>query len=167
MEIQGLANYTQATSDRESVVVLKRLIGAFDEAAARLGVERIKTIGDTYLAVTGLSEPLLDHMQRSVEFALSARAMVMNFNREQGTQLGLTAGIDSGAVIADALGQGHFLFQLWGAPVIAADYAMDCGDSNDIVVTQAVHDGLGEQYTFEPVKVPGSLVSLWKLVDPV
>ena len=166
MEIQGLANYTQATSDRESVVVLKRLIGAFDEAAARLGVERIKTIGDTYLAVTGLSEPLLDHMQRSVEFALSARAMVMNFNREQGTQLGLTAGIDSGAVIADALGQGQFLFQLWGAPVIAADYAMDCGGSDDIIVTQAVHAGLGEQYSFQPLEIPGSLVSLWKLVDP-
>lgn len=165
-ELQGLADYTQATSDRESVAVLKRLIGAFDEAAARLGVERIRTVGDTYLAVTGLSQPLLDHMQRSMDFALSARAMVLNFNREQGAQLGLTVGIDSGQVIADVLGQGQFLFQLWGAPVIAADHAMDSGDINDIIVTQTVRDGLGELYTFEPVAVPDSRVALWKLVDP-
>jgi class 3 adenylate cyclase len=167
MELRGLADYTKATSDSESVSVLKRLIGAFDEAATGLGVERIKTVGDTYLAVTGLSEPLLDHMHRSVEFALSARAMVMNFNREQGTQLGLTVGIDSGSVIADALGQGQFLFQLWGAPVIGADHAMDCGGINDIIITQAVHASLADQYTFEPTEVPDSLVSLWRLVEPV
>jgi len=166
MELQGLADYTRATSDNESVSVLKRLIGAFDEAATRLGVERIKTVGDTYLAVTGLSEPLLDHMHRSLEFALCAREMVMNFNREQGTHLGLTVGIDSGSVIADALGQGQFLFQLWGASVIGADHAMDCGGINDIIVTQAVHASLADQYTFEPFEVPDSLVSLWRLVEP-
>ena len=75
-ELKGLAEYTQATSDTESVTTLKRLIAAFDEAAARNGVERIKTVGDTYLAVTGLSQPLLDHMRRTVEFALSARTIV-------------------------------------------------------------------------------------------
>ncbi len=166
MELRGLADYTRATSDSESVSVLKRLIGAFDEAAARLGVERIKTVGDTYFAVTGLSEPLLDHMRRSLEFAVSAREMVMNFNREQGTQLGLTVGIDSGSVIADALGQGQFLFQLWGAPVIGADHAMDCGSINDIIVTQAVHTSLADQYTFEPMEVPDSMVSLWRMVEP-
>jgi class 3 adenylate cyclase len=93
--------------------------------------------------------------------------MVMNFNREQGTQLGLTVGIDSGSVIADALGQGQFLFQLWGAPVIGADHAMDCGGINDIIITQAVHASLADQYTFEPTEVPDSLVSLWRLVEPV
>ena len=164
-ELRGLADYTHATSDNESVTALKRLIGAFDEAAARHGVERIKTVGDTYLAVTGLSLPLLDHMQRTVEFARSTRDIVMNFNHEQGTQLGLTVGIGSGPVIADVMGQGQILFQLWGAAVIAADHAMDCGETNDIVVTRAVHDGLAEQYVFKPLEVPGSEVALWKLID--
>ena len=50
----------------------------------------------------------------------------MNFNHEQGTQLGLTVGIGSGPVIADVMGQGQILFQLWGGR-IAADHAMDCG----------------------------------------
>jgi class 3 adenylate cyclase len=164
-ELRGLADYTQATSDNESVSALKRLIGAFDEAAAKHGVERIKTVGDTYLAVTGLSLPLLDHMQRTVEFALNARQIVMNFNIEQGTQLGLTVGIGSGPVIADVMGQGQFLFQLWGAAVIAADHAMDCGAINDIVVTRTVHDGLADQYNFQPIEVQGSEVALWKLVE--
>ena len=164
-ELRGLADYTHATSDNESVTALKRLIGAFDEAAARHGVERIKTVGDTYLAVTGLSLPLLDHMQRTVEFARTARNIVMNFNHEQGTQLGLTVGIGSGPVIADVMGQGQILFQLWGAAVIAADHAMDCGETNDIVVTRAVHDGLAEQYAFKPIEMPGSEVALWKLID--
>jgi class 3 adenylate cyclase len=164
-ELRGLADYTQATSDSESVAALKRLIGAFDEAAATHGVERIKTVGDTYLAVTGLSLPLLDHMQRTVEFARTARDIVMNFNREQGTQLGLTVGIGSGPVIADVMGQGQILFQLWGAAVIAADNAMDRGGINDIIVTSSVREGLQDQYTFTPLEVPGSDVALWKLVD--
>ncbi len=136
-ELKGLAEYTQATSDNESVTTLKRLISAFDEVAERHGVERIKTVGDTYLAVTGLSQPLLDHMRRTVEFALAARAIVADFNREKGTHLGLTVGIGSGPVIADVMGEGQFLFQLWGAAVIAADHAMDCGGRDEIVVTRS------------------------------
>ncbi len=72
-ELKGLAQYTRATSDNESVETLKRLISAFDEVAVHHGVERIKTVGDTYLAVTGLSQPLLDHMRRTVEFARRPR----------------------------------------------------------------------------------------------
>jgi class 3 adenylate cyclase len=164
-ELKGLAEYTQATSDSESVAVLKRLITAFDEAALRHGVERIKTVGDTYLAVTGLSQPLLDHMRRTVEFALAARTIVADFNREKGSHLGLTVGVGSGPVVADVMGQGQFLFQLWGAAVIAADHAMDCGGVNDIVVTRSVRDGLSDQYTFEPLQTSSSGVPLWTLAD--
>ncbi|HTK99498.1 MAG TPA: adenylate/guanylate cyclase domain-containing protein [Pseudomonadales bacterium] len=162
-ELKGLAEYTQSTSDNESVITLKRLISAFDEVALRHGVERIKTVGDTYLAVTGLSQPLLDHMRRTVEFALAARAIVHDFNREKNTHLGLTVGIGSGPVIADVMGQGQFLFQLWGAAVIAADHAMDCGGTNEIVVTRAVRDGLSDQYTFKPLQAETSGVPLWTL----
>jgi class 3 adenylate cyclase len=164
-ELKGLAEYTQATSDSESVAVLKRLITAFDEAAQRHGVERIKTVGDTYLAVTGLSQPLLDHMRRTVEFARAARTIVADFNREKNSHLGLTVGIGSGPVVADVMGQGQFLFQLWGAAVIAADHAMDCGAVNDIVVTRIVRDGLADQYTFEPLQTSTSGVPLWTLAD--
>ena len=163
-ELKGLAEYTQATSDAESVAALRRLIGAFDETARRHGVERVKTVGDTYLAVTGLSQPLLDHMRRTVEFALAARAIVANFNREKGARLGLTVGICSGPVIADVIGE-ESLFQLWGAAVIAADYAMDCGGVNDIVVTRTIHDALADQYTFIPLETSGSSVPLWTLVE--
>jgi len=164
-EIKGLAEYTRATSDNESVAALKRIIAAFDEIALRHGVERIKSIGDTYLAVTGLSQPLLDHMRRTVEFAIAVRAMVMEFNREKGAHLGVTVGIGSGPVVADVMGQGQFLFQLWGAAVIAADHAMDCGAVNDIVVTPSVHDGLADQYAFEPLKTSTPDVLLWTLAD--
>lgn len=162
-ELKGLAEYTQGVADTEAVTTLKRLIAAFDEAASRFGVERIKTVGDTYLAVTGLSQPLLDHMRRTAQFALAARAIVLDFNREKATHLGLTVGIGSGPVIADAMGHGQFLFQLWGAAVIAADHAMDCGAVNEIVVTRAVRDGLADQYTFKALPAETPDVPLWTL----
>jgi class 3 adenylate cyclase len=162
-ELKGLAEYTQSTSDSESVTTLKRLISAFDEVAVKHGVERIKTVGDTYLAVTGLSQPLLDHMRRTVEFALAARANVLDFNREKNAHLGLTVGIGAGPVIADVMGEGQFLFQLWGAAVIAADHAMDCGGVNEIVVTRTVRDGLADQYAFKPLQAQASGVPLWTL----
>jgi class 3 adenylate cyclase len=164
-ELRGLAESTQATSDAESVAALKRLVTAFDELAERYDVERIKTVGDTYLAVTGLSKPLLDHMRRSVEFAIAARTTVTEFNREKNAQLSLTVGIGSGPVVADAMGKGKFLFQLWGAAVIAADHAMDCGGKNDIVVTRSVKEALADQYAFEPLQPSSSGAPLWVIED--
>ena len=116
----------------------------------RHGVERIKTVGDTYLAVTGpLATAARSHAPHGrVRAARRARSCA-DFNREKNAHLGLTVGIGSGPVVADVMGQGQFLFQLWGAAVIAADHAMDCGDVNDIVVTRSVRDGLADQYTFE------------------
>jgi class 3 adenylate cyclase len=162
-ELRGLAQYTQETSDAESVAALKRLISAFDEATARFGVERIKSIGDTYLAVVGLSQPLLDHMRRGVEFALAIRQIVANFDREKDAHLSVTVGLGSGPVVADAMAQGQFLFQLWGAAVIAADHAMDSGADNDIVVTRTVRDGLVDQFKFDPLTTSTSGVPLWTL----
>jgi len=162
-ELRGLAQYTQETSDAESVAALKRLISAFDEATARFGVERIKSIGDTYLAVVGLSQPLLDHMRRGVEFALAIRTIVANFDREKDAHLSVTVGLGSGPVVADAMAHGQFLFQLWGAAVIAADHAMDSGADNDIVVTRTVRDGLTDQFKFEPLSTSTSGVPLWTL----
>ena len=161
-ELRGLAQYTQETSDAESVAALKRLISAFDEATARFGVERIKSIGDTYLAVVGLSQPLLDHMRRGVEFALAIRTIVANFDREKDAHLSVTVGLGSGPVVADAMAHGQFLFQLWGAAVIAADHAMDSGADNDIVVTRTVRDGLTDQFKFEALAE--SAVPLWRLI---
>jgi class 3 adenylate cyclase len=163
-ELRGLAEYTQATSDTESVATLKRVIDAFDEAAQRHGVERIKTVGDTYLAATGLSEPLLDHMRRGVEFAMNARRIVKDLDRESGAHLGLTVGVGSGPVIIDAIGEGRFSFQLWGSAVIAADHAMDSGAAGDIVVSRTVYEGLSGQYTFKPLHTSTD-VPLWILVD--
>ena len=126
-ELKGLAEYTRTTSDANSVTVLRQLIGAFDvKAASRHGVERIKTVGDTYHAVAGFSQPLLDHARRAAEFALDARSIVRDFNMVSSAHLGLTVGICAGPVIADVMGQDQLQFQSWGAAVIDADHAMDC-----------------------------------------
>jgi class 3 adenylate cyclase len=164
-ELKGLAEYTRTTSDANSVAVLQQLIGAFDEAASRHGVERIKTVGDTYHAVAGFSQPLLDHARRAVEFALDARSIVRDFNRVSSAHLGLTVGICAGPVIADVMGQDQFQFQLWGAAVIDADYAMDCGGIDEIVVTRGVRDSLADQYRFEPLQAATPQVPLWTLVE--
>jgi class 3 adenylate cyclase len=161
-ELRGLAEYTRATSDSTSVAALKKLIVAFDDAARERGVEPIRTVGDTYLAATGLSQPLLDHRRRSVDFAIAARRIVHVFNREANARLGVTVGIASGPVVVDAMGRGQFMFQLWGTAVIAADHAMDCGDTDEIIVDRSVYDGLRDQYEFVPVERSDE-VPLWKL----
>ena len=162
-ELRGLAEYTHATSDATSVAALKQLIVAFDHAANERGVEPIKTVGDTFLAACGLSQPLLDHKRRSIDFAIAARRIVRNFNRDTDARLGLTVGVGSGPVVVDAMGQGQFMFQLWGHAVIAADFAMDSGGVDDIVVSRSVHDGLADQYRFEPFAQSGD-VPLWRLI---
>lgn len=81
-ELTGFAKLSESMIVYELVAILNDLVTAFDEAAERYGMEKIKTIGDSYMAVCGLSVPCLDYDKRAVDFAFEMLAIIHQFNHE-------------------------------------------------------------------------------------
>jgi adenylate cyclase len=99
------------------VQLLNRIVSAFDGLAAVHGVEKIKTIGDAYMAVAGLPEAVPDHTERLVRLGLDMLAVVKGLRDETGLELHLRIGIASGPVMAGVIGTRKFSYDVWGDAV--------------------------------------------------
>jgi class 3 adenylate cyclase len=156
-----LAGYT-ASSDRSSpervVQVLGNLFTALDRLAERHGLEKIKTIGDAYMAVGGLPSPRPDHAEAVAEMALAVREEVGRHLDPAGQPLAVRIGIDTGPVVAGVIGTSKFSYDLWGDTVNTASRMESQGVVGCIQVTERTYQRLRHRYRFErrgPVQVKG------------
>ena len=97
--------------------LLSDVVGGLDEAAEQQGVEKVRTIGASYLAASGLSLERPDHTARMVEFAREAVRIVRRFNAERQTNLRAEIRINAGPVIGGLIGRRKFIYDLWGDTV--------------------------------------------------
>jgi class 3 adenylate cyclase len=169
-----LVDFTRS-SDRSTpervVQVLDDLFTAFDRLAERHGLEKIKTIGDAYMAVGGLPEPRPDHAEAVAEMALAVREETARHRDPSGQPLALRIGIDTGPVVAGVIGTTKFSYDLWGDIVNTASRMESQGVVGCIQVTERTYRRLRDGYRFErrgPVQVKGKgeLVT-WFLVGRI
>jgi class 3 adenylate cyclase len=146
--IAELVGLEQAENGEEGAVAwLQHLVLAFDEAAERHGLEKLKTMGSTYVAACGLAVPVPDHPQRAVEFAQEMVRIVGLFNQERGAKLEIDIGINAGTVTGGIIGRRKFIYDLWGETVMLARFVVADGVSS-IRVTQTIHERLQQQFHF-------------------
>jgi class 3 adenylate cyclase len=168
-----LVDYTRRSQDTtpERVVrVLDELFTALDRLAERHGLEKIKTIGDAYMAVGGLPQPRPDHAEAVAEMALAVREEVARHLDPGGRALEVRIGIDTGPVVAGVIGRRKFSYDLWGDTVNTASRMETTGIPGCIQVTDRAYRRLRDRYRFErrgPVEIKGKgeLVT-WFLVGP-
>lgn len=129
--------------------ILESLFKAFDEIADRHGVEKIKTVGDAYMAAAGVPDPLHDHADRIARTALSMIDAAEALGREIGMPLSLRIGIDSGPAIGGVIAQRKFAYDLWGDTVNTASRMETSGAVGRIHVTDAFRKRLDDRYVFE------------------
>jgi class 3 adenylate cyclase len=169
-----LVDFTRSSdhSTPERVVqVLDDLFTAFDRLAERHGLEKIKTIGDAYMAVGGLPAPRPDHAQAVAEMALAVREETARHRDPSGQPLALRIGIDTGPVVAGVIGTTKFSYDLWGDTVNTASRMESQGVVGCIQVTERTYQRLGDGYRFErrgpiQIKGKGELVT-WFLVGRI
>jgi class 3 adenylate cyclase len=171
-DLEGFQDLSAELEPDQAIVVLNELIGAFDDAAERCGVEKLRSTGSNYLAVCGLSVPRIDDEKRTVELALAMLQVVERLSAKHGVRLSLDIGIHAGALAAGVVGSGKFYYDVWGETVTIARAIHISPKQNVIQVTEPVRQALDGLYSFEPlapVEVKGEgVIPIWELtrLDP-
>lgn len=152
----------------EVVNLLNRVFSLFDHLADRYGLEKIKTIGDSYMAVGGVSKPLPDHTAAVAAMALDMQRLLPEITEGK---LQARIGIHCGPVIAGVIGIRKFIYDLWGDTVNIASRMESHGGPGRIQVTHAVYERLSECYPFVargtiPVKGKGEMETYWLTGGP-
>lgn len=165
-----LVGFTALTSDmppQHVVTLLNGLFTRFDTAAQELGIEKIKTVGDAYMAVCGLPVPVENHIERMVRMAIRMIHITREHALENRVSMKLRVGVNSGPVVAGVIGKSKYIYDLWGDTVNLASRMEAGGIPDSIQVTRPVYEKLKDQFAFEPrgtieIKGKGS-VEAWLL----
>jgi adenylate cyclase len=148
-DIVGFTPWAQRTSADRVVEMLDDLFTRLDAIAAEHGLEKIKTIGDSYMAVAGAPEPRDDHASAAVEFARAMIDVVADIRAESEADLQVRIGVASGRVVGGVIGRQRLLFDLWGDTVNLASRMESSGVPGRIHVSESTRDLLAGRCDFE------------------
>jgi class 3 adenylate cyclase len=166
-EIVGMEELGAKLGEAAALSALGDLIEAFDEAAEESGIEKVKTIGGSYLAVCGLSVNRPDHVRRIIQFAQQMERIIGVFNRDEKAHLSISIGINSGPVVGGVVGRRKFLYDLWGDTVTIAK-KLSVGNSTAIRVTSQIRERIGDQFNFgasHKIETEGkAAIEAWEVV---
>ena len=148
-DLVGFTALSSGILAEELVDMLNGLFSRFDQIASELGIEKIKTIGDCYMAVCGLPTACTDHAERMARMALRILDVVREYNVEKGLNLHIRIGLNSGPVVAGVIGATKFIYDLWGDTVNLASRMESTGVPDQIQVTRSVYEHLKDGFEFE------------------
>lgn len=148
-DIVGFTKTTSNHSADEIVAALNSLFTRFDLRAKQMGVEKIKTIGDAYMAVCGLPNPNQDHAQIMVRFAKGMYRDLAEYNKTARIPFQIRIGINCGPVVAGIIGKTKFIYDLWGDTVNVASRMESICTPGHIMITESVKAHLNTQITID------------------
>jgi adenylate cyclase len=148
-DLVGFTKMSSKTTATELVKLLNDLFTRFDVRAEALGLEKIKTIGDAYMAVGGLPIPRPDHAALCAEMALGMFEDLKNFNQENNAELNMRVGMNSGPVVAGVIGFTKFSYDLWGNTVNTASRMESTSQHGRVQVSPSTYEALKDAYDFE------------------
>lgn len=157
-----IVNFTPLASElspQELVSLLNRIFSEFDQLVDLHGLEKIKTIGDSYMVASGVPTPIANHVSKMADLALALNKTIQRFTNTQQQPLQMRIGINTGSVVAGVIGRKKLVYDLWGDAVNVASRMEHLSEPGKIHVTQSVAQALiGDRHTLierGEVKVKG------------
>jgi class 3 adenylate cyclase len=139
-----------ARPPEEFIDLLNQVFSLFDRLAEQHGVQKIKTIGDTYMAVCGIPEPRADHAEAIAALALSMQREIATIATGSRRKFSVQTGIHTGAAIAGVVGISKLAYDLWGPAVNLASQLESSSVEGAIQVSATTYELLQDKYLFEP-----------------
>ncbi|MBI4294342.1 MAG: GAF domain-containing protein [Betaproteobacteria bacterium] len=149
-DIVGFTEFAFRSSPEQVLNVLQNLFVPLDRLCDLHGVEKIKTIGDEFMAISRpLSTNDNGHLRNLAEFALDALKLVEGMRYPDGQLLRIRIGMHTGPGVAGVIGQRKFAYDIWGDTVNIAHRMESTGEAGRIHVSQEIHSRLHEHFSFE------------------
>lgn len=154
---------------RELLLVLNQLFSIFDRLAARYGLEKIKTVGDAYIAVAGAPVARADHARAAVEMAIEMHRAADRLGGLRRRGIKLRVGVASGPVTAGVIGENKWVYDIWGDTVNVAARMESYGVPGRVQLAPSTRELLGGEVfpiTMRTVDVKGKGLMATYLVEP-
>jgi class 3 adenylate cyclase len=148
-DIVGFTGLSARISPEQLVTMLNSVFSTFDQLAERYKLEKIKTIGDAYMVVSGLNGPHPNRPEAAAAMALEMMAGLDQLSKALNLDLQVRIGMDTGPVVAGVIGTKKFIYDLWGDTVNTASRMESQGVPGRIQVTERFYDCLRDQFRFE------------------
>ncbi len=148
-DIVGFSHLSETMSADNLVRMLNEIFSSFDDLSDSLKLEKIKTIGDAYMVVSGLPEPNDNHAHIITEFAFGMLDILKQHNEKYNQKLNLRIGINSGTVVAGVIGKKKFTYDLWGDAVNIASRMESHGIPSEIHITENTRSIILDDYIIE------------------
>jgi adenylate cyclase len=149
-DLKGFVPTAKALGAEGTVAMLNDLMRGFDLLAETHGVEKIKTIGDAYMAVAGLPERVPDHAPRLARMALAMQEAARATGERFGVELRLRVGLACGPVMAGVIGARKFSYDVWGDAVNLAARLESSGEPGRVQVSAAMKAKLEDRFKLAP-----------------
>jgi ligand-binding sensor domain-containing protein/class 3 adenylate cyclase len=146
-DIVGFTSLSSKTRAAGLVEILNMVFSQFDNICLECGIEKIKTIGDGYMAAGGLPEPGPDHCLKVVLAALRMLDTIQNMKLPMNQKLQIRIGIHTGPVVAGVIGSHKFIYDLWGDTVNIASRMESHGIPGTLQVSQTVAEKINNFYS--------------------
>lgn len=169
-DMVGFTPLTAQMKPGEMVDLLNELFSYFDSLVDKYGLEKIRTIGDSYMVASGVPRLRPDHAQALARMALDVQAYMHSHPSCVSRNLDFRIGINSGPVVAGVIGRKKFIYDLWGDAVNTASRMESHGLPGKIQITRATYELIRDQFECEPrgmvtVKGKGEMET-WYLIGP-
>ncbi len=148
-DVVGFTKFSEGISPEVLVTVLNDIFTRFDKIADHRGLEKIKTIGDCYMAVAGVPFALPNDAERAVDMAFDMLRALDQFNQQENYKLNIRIGISTGAAVAGVIGKRKFLYDIWGDVVNTASRMESQGVAGRIQITDSTRKNLGQSFQLE------------------
>lgn len=149
VDIVDFSKLTELITPEELIVTLNLIFSVMDQLTDKYSLEKIKTIGDCYMAVCGAPIPNQNDAEMVADFSLAILDEIKVLNKVISRPIEIRVGIHSGPVVAGVIGKKKFVYDLWGGVVNIASRLQSEGLPGRIQVSESTYDLLKDQFLFE------------------